>query len=208
MTYSKRTRGVTSGSPASTAVEPHALVGNNLEETTSTEGLRVCLSLDLQDIKRKKDNFTNTNQTSFRPRQQACVRQAIIQIFLPSSSGVHDGLSGSLSKGIVKCGAVVLSQVVTRKRLATIFVDSLHNLCGNKISQLNRVSVFGFSTYLIPSSISQTREEGSEFTDKRGTGIILEDNLVEGAGGRDLNRKSRLAECHTAGHGSYNERLQ
>lgn len=75
MTYSKRTRGVTSGSPASTAVEPHALVGNNLEETTSTEGLRVCLSLDLQDIKREEDNLANTNQTSFRPHQQRA-RQA------------------------------------------------------------------------------------------------------------------------------------
>lgn len=47
--------------------------------------------------------------------------------------------------------------------------------------------MFGFSTYLISSSISQTREKGSEFADKRGSGVILEDDLVEGAGGRDLD---------------------
>jgi hypothetical protein len=46
----------------------------------------------------------------------------------PSSSGVHDGLAGSLAEGIVKVGTVVLSQVITDERLATVLVDTLENL--------------------------------------------------------------------------------
>lgn len=48
--------------------------------------------------------------------------------FLPSSGGVHNCLSGPLSKRIVKVGTVVLSQVIARKWLATVLVNSLHNL--------------------------------------------------------------------------------
>lgn len=46
----------------------------------------------------------------------------------PSSSSVHDSLSGSLSEGVIEVGAVVLGQVVPDERLATILVDSLQDL--------------------------------------------------------------------------------
>ena len=41
---------------------------------------------------------------------------------------MHDSLSGSLAKGVVKVGAVVLSQIVARERLATVLVDTLKHL--------------------------------------------------------------------------------
>lgn len=62
-TYSERTRSVTSGGPAGTPVETHALIRNDLEETTATEGLGVCLTLNLQNVQREEDDLTNTDQT-------------------------------------------------------------------------------------------------------------------------------------------------
>jgi len=62
-TYRERTRGVTGGSPAGTPVQTHTLIGDNLEEATATEGLGVCLTLNLQDVQRKQDNLSNTDQT-------------------------------------------------------------------------------------------------------------------------------------------------
>lgn len=44
-------------------VETHALVLDNGQETTATEGLRVGLTLDLQNIERQKSNLTDTDQT-------------------------------------------------------------------------------------------------------------------------------------------------
>jgi hypothetical protein len=62
-TYGERSRGVTGGSPASTTVKTHALVGNNLEEATATEGLGVSLTLNLENIQREKDDLSNADQT-------------------------------------------------------------------------------------------------------------------------------------------------
>lgn len=64
--YSEGTRGVTGGSPASTAVQTHTLILDDLKKTTTTESFRVCLSLDLQDVKREKDNLSDTNQTELQ----------------------------------------------------------------------------------------------------------------------------------------------
>jgi hypothetical protein len=63
-TYSERTGSVTGGGPAPTTVQTETLIGNNLEDTTATESLRVCLTLDLEDIERQENNLTNTNQTA------------------------------------------------------------------------------------------------------------------------------------------------
>jgi hypothetical protein len=51
-----------------------------------------------------------------------------MQLFLPSSSGVHDGLSGTLAKGIIEVGTVVLSKVIACERLTTVLVDALKDL--------------------------------------------------------------------------------
>jgi hypothetical protein len=60
---SERARGITGGSPASAAVETHTLISDNLEKTTATEGLGVGLTLNLEDIKRKKNDLSDTDQT-------------------------------------------------------------------------------------------------------------------------------------------------
>ena len=61
-TYGKGPWSVTRSCPAGTAIETHSLVGNNLEQTTTTERLRVCLTLNLQDVKRKQNNLSDTDQ--------------------------------------------------------------------------------------------------------------------------------------------------
>lgn len=58
----ERTRSVTGSCPASTPIETHALVRDNLEQATATEGLGVCLTLDLQNIQREQNNFSDTDQ--------------------------------------------------------------------------------------------------------------------------------------------------
>jgi len=62
-TYSEGSGGVTGGSPASTTVKTHTLVGDNLEEATATEGLGVSLALNLEDIQRKENDLSNADQT-------------------------------------------------------------------------------------------------------------------------------------------------
>lgn len=52
----------------------------------------------------------------------------MIQLFLPSSSGVHNGLSGTLAKCIVEVGTVVLSEVIAGERLTAVLVDALEDL--------------------------------------------------------------------------------
>lgn len=107
-TYSERARSVTGSGPASTAIQAHTLVLDDSEQTTATESLRVGLAFDLQDVQWQENDLTDTDQTT--------------------SSGVHDGLAGLLSKGIVEFGAVVFGEVVTGERLATVLVYSLKDL--------------------------------------------------------------------------------
>jgi hypothetical protein len=64
MTYSEGTGGVTGSSPSGTTVQTHALILNDLEQTTATEGLGVGLALNLQDVQRKEDDLSNADQTS------------------------------------------------------------------------------------------------------------------------------------------------
>lgn len=62
-TYRERTGGVSGGRPAGTTVQTHTLIGDDLEQTTATEGLGVRLTLDLQDIQRKQNDLSNTDHT-------------------------------------------------------------------------------------------------------------------------------------------------
>lgn len=52
----------------------------------------------------------------------------MVQLFLPSSSGVHNGLSGTLAKCIIEVGTVVLSEVIAGERLTAVLVDALEDL--------------------------------------------------------------------------------
>lgn len=61
-TYSERSRRVTGSSPAPATVKAEALVLDNPEDTTSPEGLGVCLALNLENIEREENDFTDTNQ--------------------------------------------------------------------------------------------------------------------------------------------------
>ena len=63
VTYREGSRGISGSSPAGTPVQAHSFIGDDLEEATATEGLRICLTLDLQDVQRKQDDLTNTDQT-------------------------------------------------------------------------------------------------------------------------------------------------
>lgn len=62
-TYREGTGGISGGRPTSAPVQTHALIGNDLEQTTATEGLGVSLTLNLEDVQREKDDLSNTNQT-------------------------------------------------------------------------------------------------------------------------------------------------
>jgi hypothetical protein len=108
MTYSERTRGVTGSSPLPSSVETEALVSNDSDNTTSTESLWVCLSLDLEDIEWEEDNFTNTNDGS--------------------SQGVHHGLASLGAEGGIEGGAMVGGEVIADEWLTTVLVDSLKDL--------------------------------------------------------------------------------
>lgn len=50
MAYSEGSRGVTGSSPTGTTVQAHALILDDLEQTTAAEGLGVSLTLNLQDV--------------------------------------------------------------------------------------------------------------------------------------------------------------
>lgn len=62
-TYRERSRSVTSSCPASTAVQPHTLIFDNLKESPPSKSFGVGLSLDLQDIQWEQNDFSNSNQT-------------------------------------------------------------------------------------------------------------------------------------------------
>lgn len=155
-TYSKRTGCVTGGSPAPSAVQTEALVGNDPEQSTSPERLRVGLTLDLEDVERQQDNLTNTDQRT--------------------STRVHDGLAVALAECLVEEFAVVPREVVAGEGLSTVLVDALEDLQ----SSSDHVLFMYFKTpYLVRSGVAKTREEGEETTGNRSIGSIPEDDLVQ-----------------------------
>lgn len=78
---------------------------------------------------------------------------------VPSSSRVQDGLACLLAESALEVFAIVGGQVVTRDGLTAVLVDSLRNL--------------------VSGSISQTREQGEELSSNRGSGMVLENDLVK-----------------------------
>lgn len=79
---------------------------------------------------------------------------------------MHNSLSSSLAKGVVKGRTVVLSEVVADEWLSTVLVNPLQ--------------------HLVSSGISETGEERRELGTNRRIGIFLEDDLVDGSGGVGL----------------------
>jgi hypothetical protein len=81
---------------------------------------------------------------------------------------VHNSLSRSLAKGIVKSRTVVLREVVADEWLSTVFVNPLQ--------------------HLVSSSISETGEKRRELGTNGRSGIFFEDDLVDGSGGVGLSQ--------------------
>lgn len=61
VTNSKWSRGISGSSPLPSSVETETLISHNPDHTSSSECFWVCLSLDLQDIKREEDDLSNTD---------------------------------------------------------------------------------------------------------------------------------------------------
>ena len=124
-TYSERTRSVTGSSPAPAAVETEALVLDDAQNTTTTESLRVGLTLDLENIEREDDNLTNTDQAI---RCQPSLLHKLRTQYSPAGGGVHNSLAGTLAESAVERVAVVLRQVVANEWLTTVLVHTLQDL--------------------------------------------------------------------------------
>ena len=107
-TYCERTRRVTRGCPAPSTVETESLISDDPEQSAASERLRVGLTLNLENIKRQQNNFTDTNQGT--------------------GAGVHDSLSIALAECLVEEVTVVPGKVVASKGLSTVLVDTLENL--------------------------------------------------------------------------------
>lgn len=75
---------------------------------------------------------------------------------------MHDGFSSLLAEGVLKVCSIVLGEVITGNRLATILVHTLEDL--------------------VTGGVSQPREERNEFSSEGSGGLVLEDNLVQLAG--------------------------
>lgn len=79
---------------------------------------------------------------------------------------MHNGLAGLFAKGILKVGAIVLAQVVSRNRLTAVLVNALEDL--------------------VASGVSQAREQGDKLPADGCAGLVLEDDLVQLASTGDL----------------------
>lgn len=190
--YSERARSVASGGPAGTPVQAHSLILDDLEKTTATESLRVCLSLDLKNVKRKKDDLSDTNQTKILVSCELPLRPSTL---VPSSSGVHDGLAGSPTESIVEIRAPSLGQKVASERLSSVFINPLQDLATSSSLVKRPPSIPRFTSYLVSSSVSETREEGGEFASDGGISVFFEYDLVEHGGRGNLNNRKHLSNC-------------
>lgn len=75
---------------------------------------------------------------------------------------MHDGFSGFLAEGVLKVCSIVLGEVITGNRLATILVDTLEDL--------------------VTGGVSQPGKERNEFSSEGSGGLVFEDDLVQLAG--------------------------
>ena len=107
-------RRVAGGGPAGAAVEAQALVGDDAEEPPRPERGRVGLSLDLEDVEGQQDDLADADERA--------------------RGGIHDGFAGASAEGGVEVIPVVLGQVVSYEGLAAVFVYSLQDLGGKRVS--------------------------------------------------------------------------
>ena len=156
-TYRERTRRVTGCCPAPATVQTEALVGDDPEQTASTESLGVGLALDLENVERQQDDLTDTNQGT--------------------GGGVHDGLAVALAECLVEGVAVVPGEVVASERLSTVLVDALEDLRITVSPSL--ISVNCRASYLVGGGVTETREEREESAGNRRIGSVSEDDLVQ-----------------------------
>lgn len=75
---------------------------------------------------------------------------------------MHHCLSRAFAEGPVEVVAVVQSEVIPRKRLATVLVYPLEDL--------------------IASGIAESGEEGGEFAAEGGGGFVFEDDFIQARG--------------------------
>jgi hypothetical protein len=68
-TYRERPGGVSGRRPAPATVQPEALVLDDLENAPATEGFRVGLALDLEDVEREEDDLADADKTGSHPCQ-------------------------------------------------------------------------------------------------------------------------------------------
>jgi hypothetical protein len=68
-TYRERPGGVSRRCPAPATVQPEALVLDDLENAPATEGFRVGLALDLEDVEREEDDLADADKTGSNPCQ-------------------------------------------------------------------------------------------------------------------------------------------
>ena len=156
-TYRERTRRVTGCCPAPATVQAEALVGDDPEQTASTESLGVGLALDLENVERQQDDLTDTNQGT--------------------GGGVHDGLAVALAECLVEGVTVVPGEVVASERLSTVLVDALEDLRITVSPSL--ISVNCRASYLVGGGVTETREEREESAGNRRIGSVSEDDLVQ-----------------------------
>ena len=62
-TYCKASRSISSSGPSPTTIKPKAFIFDNREQTSTAEGFRVGLPFNFEDVKRQKDNLSNSDQT-------------------------------------------------------------------------------------------------------------------------------------------------
>ena len=85
--------------------------------------------------------------------------------YVPSSGGMHDGLTSTSSEGIVELIAVVQTQVIPHEWLTTVFVDPLQDL--------------------VAGGITESREQREELAAGSRCCIVLENDSIELSGRRD-----------------------
>ncbi len=171
-TYRKGTRGISRRSPAPSSVETKALILDNGKDTTSTEGLGVCLALDLEDVEWEEDDFADTDQTA--------------------SGRVHDGLARLLAECILKVLAVVRPEVVAGHRLATVLVDSLKDLVPGGIAKTreegDELPPQGRAGLVLEDDRVELGEAGD-------LGLIAHQSLGNGVDLKLRKKKPQLAPC-------------
>jgi len=62
-THSKGSRGIPCRSPAPAAIQTKPFIADDPENTAPSEGLWICLPLDLQDVEREQDNLADADET-------------------------------------------------------------------------------------------------------------------------------------------------